>query len=137
MVHHPCYSLDNVHGGCPDILTAIDAAIVASNRRPDAVLSGHVHNYQRFSREIDGVRMPYIVAGAGGYANIPQAMHRLQPIDSTRPFQTTHPDVRLENENATDPGYLTITVTDTGITFDYSIVPFDGSPPSSFDSVTV
>jgi len=49
-VHHPCYSLDSVHGGCPDILTAIDSAIVASNRRPDAVLAGHVHNYQRFSR---------------------------------------------------------------------------------------
>jgi hypothetical protein len=50
-VHHPCYSLDGVHDGCPDILTAIDKAIVASDRRPDAVLSGHVHNYQRFSRE--------------------------------------------------------------------------------------
>jgi Calcineurin-like phosphoesterase len=136
-VHHPCYSLDNVHGGCPDILTAIDSAIVASNRRPDAILSGHVHNYQRFSREIDGVRMPYIVAGAGGYANTPQAMHQLQPIGNARPFQTTHPDVRLETANDSDPGYLLVTVTDTNITFEYFVVPFDGSPPTGFDTVTI
>jgi hypothetical protein len=136
-VHHPCYSLDNVHGGCPDILSALDSAIVASNRRPDAILSGHVHNYQRFSREIDGVRMPYIVAGAGGYANTPKAMHQLQPIDEARPFQTTHADVRLEEENHTDPGYLLVTVTDTNISFEYFVVPFDGSPPTSFDTVTV
>jgi Calcineurin-like phosphoesterase len=88
-VHHPCFSLDTQHGGCPDILTAIDSAIVASNRVPDAVLSGHVHNYQRFSREIDGTRVPYIVAGAGGYANDLKAMHKLQEIGDTLPYQTT------------------------------------------------
>jgi len=136
-VHHPCYSLDSVHGGCPDILTAIDSAIVAANRRPDAILSGHVHNYQRFSREIDNTRMPYIVAGAGGYANTPQAMHHLQKIDTSKPYQTTHPDVRLEKSNQKDPGFLTITTTGKDLTFDYYTVPFDGSAPKKFDSVTV
>jgi Calcineurin-like phosphoesterase len=136
-VHHPCFSLDTVHGGCPDILTALDSAIVAAGRRPDAVLSGHVHNYQRFSRAVDDTRMPYIVAGAGGYANTPQAMHRLQAIGDDRPYQTTHGDVRLECENHRDPGYLLVTVTEADITFDYFIVPFDGSPPSHVDSVTV
>jgi hypothetical protein len=96
-----------------------------------------VHNYQRFSREIDGVRMPYIVAGAGGYADAPKAMHRLQAIGDERPFQTTHADVRLERENQKDPGYLLVTVTDTNITFEYFIVPFDESPPTSFDTITV
>jgi predicted phosphodiesterase len=136
-VHHPCYSLDTIHGGCPDILTAIDSAIVAANRRPDAILSGHVHNYQRFSRAIDNTRIPYIVAGAGGYANTPQAMHRLQAIDTTKPYQTTHADVRLEKSNQKDPGFLTVTATDQDLTFDYYTVPFDGSAPSEFDSVTV
>src|SRR5262249_16555626 len=46
-VHHPPFSLDASHGGSPDILTAIDRAIAATGRIPDAVLSGHVHNYQR------------------------------------------------------------------------------------------
>lgn len=137
-VHHPCFSLDKPHGGCPDILTAIDSAIVASNRLPDAILSGHVHNYQRFSREIDGRRVPYIVAGAGGYANEPKAMHQLQEgVDTKLPYQTTHTDVRLENANHEEPGYLLVTVTEADITFDYFIVPFDGSPPSKFDTITV
>ncbi len=136
-VHHPCYSLDTLHGGCPDVLSAIDSAIVASNRRPDAILSGHVHNYQRFSREIDGVRVPYIVAGAGGYASTLKAIHKLQPIGNKRPFQTTHADVRLESANDADPGFLLVTVTSTNITFEYFLVPFDESPPASFDKVTV
>jgi hypothetical protein len=136
-VHHPCYSLDAVHGGCPDILSAIDSAIAASGRRPHAVLSGHVHNYQRFSRKIDGVRMPYIVAGAGGYATTLKAMHQLQPIDEARPFQTTHTDVQLEKENHADPGFLRVTVTDTALTFDYFLVPFDESPPTLFDTITI
>jgi Calcineurin-like phosphoesterase len=138
-VHHPCFSLDKPHGGCPDILTAIDSAIVASNRLPDAVLSGHVHNYQRFSREINGKRVPYLVAGAGGYANTPKSLHKLQEgIDTSRlPYQTTHTDVQLESANHDEPGYLLVTVTDTDITFDYFIVPFDGSSPSKFDTITI
>jgi hypothetical protein len=136
-VHHPCYSLDSFHGGCPDILTAIDAAIVASNRRPDAILSGHVHNYQRFTRHLDGVEVPYIVAGAGGYANTPKALHQLQPIGDARPFQTTHADVQLEKANDSDPGYLQVTVTEDELTFEYFVVPFDDSPPSMFDTLTV
>jgi hypothetical protein len=122
----------------PDLLIAIDSAIVASNRVPDAVLSGHVHNYQRFSREIDGTHVPYIVACAGGYADEPKAMHKLQEIGDTLPYQTTHLDVQLENANHEEPGYLLVTVTDADITFDYFIVPFDGSPPpSKFDAIAV
>jgi hypothetical protein len=57
-VHHPPFSLDSVHGGTPDILTGLDSGIAASGRIPDAVLSGHVHNYQRFSRTINKRMIP-------------------------------------------------------------------------------
>jgi Calcineurin-like phosphoesterase len=138
-VHHPCYSLDKPHGGCPDVLVSLDNAMLAADRRPDAVLSGHVHNYQRFSRDVGGTSMPYIVAGAGGYANTPRAMHRLQAIPDDRPYQTTLEDVQLEKDNEDDPGYLRVTVTEEDVTFEYFVVPFDGSPPPAipFDSVTV
>ncbi len=33
---------------------------------PDAFLSGHAHNYQRYTRRIGGKQVPYIVAGTGG-----------------------------------------------------------------------
>jgi hypothetical protein len=106
------------------------------------VLSGHVHNYQRFSRQINGRAIPYIIAGAGGYANTLKAMHKLQ-TDANKsqiqvPFQTTHPDVQLIKFNQSDPGFLTITVTATELTAEYNTVPFDGPADGNpFDSVTV
>ncbi len=136
-VHHPCYSLDVLHGGSPDILVALDGAMVAANRRPDAIISGHVHNYQRFSRQVDGAPLPYVVAGAGGYANDARHMHQIQAIGSTLPYETTHPDVQLENYQQDEPGFLRVTVTDTQTTFEYFSVPFNGTPPSLFESVTV
>jgi Calcineurin-like phosphoesterase len=77
-VHHPPFSLDAAHGGTPDILNALDRAIATTGRVPDAVLSGHVHNYQRFTRAIKRKKEPYVVAGAGGYANDARSMHKLQ-----------------------------------------------------------
>ena len=78
-VHHPVYSLDTVHGGSPDIVYALETAATASGRTPDAVLSGHIHSYQRFTRNGFGSReIPYLVAGAGGYANRPGLLHKLQ-----------------------------------------------------------
>jgi hypothetical protein len=48
-VHHPPYSLDKTHGGYPDIAAAIDQAMQSTGVIPHAVLSGHVHNMQRFT----------------------------------------------------------------------------------------
>jgi predicted phosphodiesterase len=136
-VHHPPYSLDSAHGGTLDILTAIDRATVAANRAPDVVFSGHVHNYQRFSRKVGNRNIPYIVAGAGGYANDARSMHKLQKGTFTLPFQTTHPDVKLMNFNQQEPGFLRVTVTTDAINVEYFLVPFDDSAVTSFDSVQV
>jgi hypothetical protein len=133
-VHHPCYSLDVPHGGSPDVLVALDSAIVAAGRGPDAIVSGHVHNYQRFSRKVDGGVLPYVVAGAGGYANTAAEMHKIQDIGTERPFHTTHPDVALENDNEAEPGFLRVTVTDASLTFEYFVVPFDGTAPGLFET---
>ena len=141
-VHHPPYSLDNVHGGSPKILQSLDNAIAASKRIPDAFFSGHVHAYQRFTRKIGDRQIPYIVVGAGGYASTPKAMHQLQTDNNGRaiqvPFQTTHPDLQLEKYDQTDSGFLKVTVTETDLTIEYFIVPFDVPPDSNpYDTVTV
>lgn len=140
-VHHPVYSLDSVHGGTPEILNAIDQAAEASGRGPDAVLSGHVHNYQRFSRLVNGAKIPYVVAGAGGYANNSQSMHKLQPQLTTPPvklpYQTTLAGVMLENYEQEQSGFLRITAEASGLTFEYFRVSFAGVvETTAFDTFT-
>jgi hypothetical protein len=140
-VHHPPYSLDSVHGGVPDILNAIDQATEASGRVPDAVLSGHVHNYQRFSRTVGTRKIPYVVAGAGGYANDVGSLHKLQPELTTPPvklpYQTTVAGVSLENYEQEQAGFLRITAEDGLITFEYFRVPFGGVMETTpFDTFT-
>src|SRR5262249_33429929 len=132
-VHHPPYSLDSVHGGYPDIEIAIDSAIKATGRVPDAVLSGHVHSYQRFERTLGAKKVPYIVAGSGGYANIANRMHRLEKDSKGKPlpkgFQTTHKDLKLMAHDDTQPGFLRVTVDrkKKTTTFEFFEVTFGGA----------
>jgi hypothetical protein len=138
-VHHPPFSLDSVHGGTPDILNALDRAIAVSGRVPDAVLSGHVHNYQRFTREVKGRKIPYVVAGAGGYANDARSMHKIQKelVGVKLPYQTTHADVQFETYEEEQSGFLRITASAGEIQFEYFRVPFGGEAEQKpFDTFT-
>jgi hypothetical protein len=142
-VHHPPFSLDSVHGGYPDILTAIDRAVAKSKRPIHGVLSGHVHNYQRFSRSAGKHEVPYIVAGAGGYSTALNSMHQLQKeLRSVKtPYETQGQGkelgVTLQSYNVSNPGFLRVTATPDDVTFEYFVVPFDDSPMKLFDAVTV
>ena len=144
-VHHPPYSLDDNHGGYPDIEIAIDRVIQSTKRVPTIVLSGHVHSYQRFERKVETKKViPYVVAGAGGYANTRKSLHRIQRDESgdrlPKGFRTTHSDLKLMAHNDEDPGFLRIIIDNKRktLTSDYFVVPFDKSPPKNpIDSVTV
>jgi calcineurin-like phosphoesterase family protein len=144
-VHHPPYSLDIRHGGYPDIEIAIDRVIEATGRMPTMVLSGHVHSYQRFERDIETEKsIPYIVAGAGGYANSRGLLHKIERDkrghNLTSDFHTTHPDLKLAAYNDQEPGFLRITVDNKKKTVksEYFLVPFDGMlPKDPFDTVKV
>ncbi len=143
-VHHPPYSLDTTHGGYPEIEIAIDRMIQATDRIPTAVLSGHVHSYQRFERTLGSRKVPYFVAGAGGYANRPGLMHHIEKTTAGKSlhkgFQTTHPDLKLMHYNDKEPGFLRLTVDSKKktLTADYFLVPFAGAPATApDDTVTV
>jgi len=144
-VHHPPYSLDTVHGGYPDIEIAIDRAIHKTSRVPTAVLSGHVHSYQRFERDIGGKKVAYIIPGAGGYANTLKLMHKIEKSENgqnlPKGFQTVnHPDLKLMAYNDQLPGFLRVTSDHQrkNVTFEYFTIPFDGTPTTKLDdSVTI
>jgi len=69
-LHHPPYSVDAHHGESRPMQEMLDKAFEQSGRTPDLILSGHVHDYQRFSRTIGDKQVPYIVSGNGGYYNL-------------------------------------------------------------------
>jgi hypothetical protein len=66
--HHPPVSVDAQHGGTTGLADDIDRASHAAGLWPDAVLSGHAHLYQRYTRGVDNREIPYVVAGSGGFA---------------------------------------------------------------------
>jgi Calcineurin-like phosphoesterase len=144
-VHHPCFSLDDDHGGYPDILASIQDAAAKANRWPNLVMGGHVHNYQRFTQKLDdGRQIPHLVVGDGGYADSVAAMHKLQrdpakgnaPI--TAPFATDMEGVTLESYNEIAGGFGRITVDDQTLTFEYFACPLTGATPKTpFDSFTL
>lgn len=77
-IHHAPYSADTNHGSSLTIIDFLQQAYLEAGVTPDLVCSGHVHSYQRFHQTLeDGTRIPYIVAGAGGYADL----HRIAKIN--------------------------------------------------------
>ena len=67
--HHPPYTADSIHGWSVEMLGQIDAVCNEVGVWPHAFLSGHVHNYQRFTRtrKDNGTQIPYLVCGNGGH----------------------------------------------------------------------
>jgi hypothetical protein len=73
--HHPPYTAGTQHGWSTAMLKQIDDICNETGVWPHAVLSGHAHNYQRFTRVHHNTQIPYIIAGNGGHA-VPQRRER-------------------------------------------------------------
>jgi 3',5'-cyclic AMP phosphodiesterase CpdA len=101
--HHPPASVDAKHGGTTGLADDIDTAAREAGFWPDAILSGHAHLYQRFTRNIDGRQIPYIVSGSGGFAITP-------PYDGLPKTPITLGEYTLVKPPLVEFGYLTVTV---------------------------
>lgn len=131
-LHHPPYSCDAHHGGSKAMGEVLDEAFRTASRMPELVLSGHVHDYQRFSREIgDGQKIAYVVCGAGGYHNL----HAM--ATDAKPGLEAAPSVTLEAFDATQWGFLRLTVTPTSIAGEYVGVDREGNVTPNVDTFTV
>jgi hypothetical protein len=108
----------------------MDAAFLASERVPDLVLAGHVHSYQRFSRDFPEKTLPYIVAGTGGFANSSRSLHKLQKglVVERLPFTTLLPTVRLASCDVMNAGFLRARVSASNLKTEYFAVSFDDPP---------
>ncbi len=127
-LHHPPFSADAHHAGSLSMVELLDGAFQNAGRTPDAVFAGHVHNYQRFTREMNsGVQVPYIVAGAGGYWHLHTMQRQPDGSQLQVPFTMTDPGLTLENYS-TMHGYLLMQASDGLIHGDYYAVPSTAQP---------
>jgi hypothetical protein len=126
-LHHPPFSIDTHHGGSQLMGGALDGAFAAAKRSPDLVLSGHVHDYQRFSRTYDGRTIPYVVIGNSGYHNL----HQLAG-DAT-PGAQVAPGITFEYGDASEYGFLALTVSGGKISGEYTGVK-PGTMPDGSDA---
>jgi hypothetical protein len=101
-VHHPPLSADAKHGGSTGLVKDIDACCKSAGLWPDAVLCGHAHLYQRFTRTVNGKQTPYIVSGSGGFA--------ATATKALPPAPITVGDHRLEIDPIVEFGYLTVEI---------------------------
>ncbi len=147
-LHHPVFSMDNHHSGSQAMLNLLDRSFKNTDVIPDAVFTGHVHNYQRFTRtytsENNGNKkqVPFIVAGAGGYWHL----HWMQDGIKSMSLPDKLPDrddVVLEKYCDDHHGFLSVNVTPSKLIGTYYTVPnpheswHDSMNPDKFDTFEV
>src|ERR1700677_592730 len=160
-MHHPPFSYSPAAGAqgtggnppsSPDMLRDIDTICKAQGVYPHAVLSGHAHNYQRFSRMVQfgskTYEVPFIVGGDGGHN-----VNRLVMAKKGQPAQepnfgqdvgylevkpaVTAKGLVLNHYDDINYGYLRITVNKTQVQFGFHQVGGGSIAQSRVDFATV
>lgn len=141
-MHHAPYSADVNHGSSKPMIEFLELAFAETGVKPDAVFSGHVHNYQRFSKQYeDGKTIPYIVAGAGGFDELHQLADSCDTAYETQSecFENVH----LHNYCDDRYGFLKISIEKTPFSFElngtYYTIPQDQQieQATAFDHFTI
>ena len=108
--HHPCFSADIEHSGSVYMRETLDKAFAQAGRMAEVVCAGHVHNYQRFTRAVNGWQVPYIVAGAGGYWHLHYVAKQADGSDLPLPYTLPSGDVTLESFCDNRHGFMHLTI---------------------------
>jgi hypothetical protein len=159
-VHHPPFSYaptpkaggaGGIHAGTAPMLAEIDAICKAEGVYPHAFLSGHVHNYQRYTRRVSlggkQYTVPFVIAGDGGYnvTSLVQSRAGISPPDPNPGAQVDYLDANLSglgggltinNFDHLNYGYLRITVNPKQLRIEFHPVSGKGAQPG-VDSVIV
>ncbi|HEY4380340.1 MAG TPA: metallophosphoesterase [Acidobacteriaceae bacterium] len=142
-VHHPPYSFGS-HSGSLVMLKEIDAICAAAGVWPHAVLSGHAHNYQRYTRALPVGKttrqIPYLVIGNGGHGltriNKGQAIRTPQAMPLFA--QPERKDsVTFESYDDKSYGYARILVSTTQLRLEYHPASDGSTTKTPDDAVTI
>lgn len=116
-VHHPPFTGGVNHGGSPRMLQDMDDAATAAGFWPHVVISGHSHNYQRYTRTVAGITIPYIVAGMGGHGLT--AMRTTSTGNAIRTPMTVDSTLTLVSYDDTHYGYMRVIVNATTLRMEF------------------
>jgi Calcineurin-like phosphoesterase len=139
--HHPPFTGSSSHVPSPTMLKQIDQACGAAGIQPDLHLSGHAHLYERYTRTVGGKQIPYLVAGMGGYYNLPGLKppnHR--PPSPKTPLSGTDASgnpLKLEVYNDNTFGFLRFTISPTSVAGVFVTVDPTSGKTGVGDSFTV
>jgi hypothetical protein len=116
----------------------LDEAIAAAGRAPDIVFSAEAHVYLRFTRELAGHNIPYLVVGTGGYPHL----YRLpKNAVQRKPARTAVSGVTLERYDDSHHGFVRATVYKDKLSVEFfatdDTAGSDSNPPSLADSFTL
>jgi len=103
-------------------------------------LSGHAHLYERYTRTVAGKQIPYVVAGMGGYYNLPGLKPpalRPAPAKPSSGKDAVGNPLRLEVYNDNTFGFLRMTVSADLITGEFITVDPASGKTGSGDSFTL
>jgi hypothetical protein len=159
--HHPAFTYQpppgatgsgGNHSGNSVMLREIDTICKAQGVYPHAFLSGHAHNYQRYTRAVNfsgkSFDVPFVVCGDGGH-NANPLVHGKNGQPGQEPakgakvgYLDPNPAVDtgglvLENYNYQDYGYLLIVVNATQISIAFHPVNPTGPAHTRVDTVTI
>ena len=159
--HHPafCYAPPTSHGGAggihgssPRMLADVDTICKEHGVYPHAVLSGHAHNYQRYTRTVrfsdQHFQVPFIVCGDGGHGidKLVQASGGTTPPEPRNGADVSYLDAQpvvdssglvLERHDDYDYGFLRVSVDNTTLRIEFHQVGVESTPTRLADVVTV
>ncbi len=158
-VHHPPFTYSpqgggsggGKHYGSPIMLSEIDAICKQTGVYPHAIISGHAHNYQRFTRTLNfsgkNYSVPFIICGDSGHnvttltsasfgKKVPEPGDNVDVsyMDGSKVVQSS--GLTLNKHDQLNSGYLRVSVTSKQLTIIFNPVSKTGAPVKP-DTVTV
>lgn len=139
--HHPPYAIGGQHSSSTEMRQQMDAVCDEVGVWPHAVLAGHAHSYQRFTRHRpDGTDIPYLICGNGGH-NVTK-LRAFGGIALRVPQTLTHKTasddpVTFERYDDTNYGYLRVIVDPKQLRIEYHPASDGIGAKTPDDSVTI
>jgi hypothetical protein len=138
--HHPPYAIGGQHSSSTAMRQQMDDVCAKAGVWPHAVLAGHAHSYQRFTRSRpDGTEIPYIICGNGGH-NV-QKLHSQDGVALRTPQvltgQADGDPVTFENYDDQDYGYLRLIIDAKQLRIEYHPASDGRQAKTPDDTVTI